>query len=98
MTSGDQPEVKVHGARQRKTSSGRRSAGLSPSLAVFGPQLTKKRPLIASAGRSTAIGVSFLHHMSDTTTATPTPNAPRPISTISETVIRIAGDSQDGIQ
>src|SRR5918993_4003443 len=35
--------------------------------------------------------------MSDTTTATPTPQQPR-TSTISESVIRIAGNSQDGIQ
>jgi 2-oxoglutarate/2-oxoacid ferredoxin oxidoreductase subunit alpha len=35
--------------------------------------------------------------MSDTTTASPTPQTPR-TSTIAESVIRIAGDSQDGIQ
>src|SRR5688500_12659172 len=35
--------------------------------------------------------------MSDSITAAPTPNTPR-TSTIAESVIRIAGDSQDGIQ
>ena len=36
-------------------------------------------------------------NMSDSITAAPTPNTPR-TSTIAESVIRIAGDSQDGIQ
>jgi len=40
----------------------------------------------------------FLDSMSDTTTALPSPGGTPKISSINEVVIRIAGNSQDGIQ
>src|SRR5829696_7157013 len=64
---------------------------------AFAPQLTTKGGVLASRARILPSGPLFSPpHMSDTTTAAPTPQTPK--TSIAESVIRIAGDSQDGIQ
>src|SRR5687767_14650055 len=82
--------------------SGRRRGFCSTSLPdtcpPIIPQLTPSRLLLASRARF-SIPARLLSppNMSDTSTAAQPSDMPR-TSTIAESVIRIAGDSQDGIQ